>query len=172
MKTRSIITIVAALGIFALAAVAFAGPYGHGYGHRGGYGGMGAGGGAAVCPFGGSGPGGQAAYDSLTPDKQALYDKIVAEADGKMTPLRDKLFAKQAELNAMYNNPSTDPAAVGKTAGEVAQLRTQLRNLHIELSQRLEKEVGLKSGFGRGHRGGFHRGGGYHMGGGMMGGHY
>lgn len=46
MKTRSIITIVAALGIFALAAVAFAGPYGHGYGHRGGYGGMGAGGGA------------------------------------------------------------------------------------------------------------------------------
>ncbi|MFV0423000.1 periplasmic heavy metal sensor [Oleidesulfovibrio sp.] len=159
MKTRSIVTIVAALGVFALAAVAFAGPYGHGGGHGSMMGGYGKG--SVNCPYGG-GQGMGSGYNSLTPEKQAEYDKIVAEADKEMTPLRESLFAKQAELNAMYNNPNADPAAVGKVAGEVAKLRTQMRNLHIELSDRLEKEVGLQSGFKRGHRGGgFHGSGGF-----------
>ncbi len=145
MKTRSIVAIAAVLGILTMAGMAFAGSYGH---MGGGYhSGMGAGMGQ-----------GMEGYDALTPEKQELYTKIVAEADKKMTPLNEKMFAKRAELNALYNNPESDPATVGKVAGELAKMHTQMRDMHRELSLRLEKEVGIQS-MGRGYRmGGHHRG--------------
>lgn len=175
MKTRSIVTIAAAIGIFSVAGVAFASSHGNmGGDHGSGYHnsmpknhnmsmgagmGQGQGMGHGMGKSHGMGMGaGMRGYNALTPEKQELYAKIVTEADKKMAPLSEKMFAKQAELNALYNNSGSDPATVGKVAGELAKMRTQMRDMQKNLSLRLEKEVGIQS-MGRGYRmGGHHRG--------------
>lgn len=82
-------------------------------------------------------------YNSLSSEKQAQYNAINKEMFAKVTPLREQIFAKRAELQAMYNNPASEPKEVGKVAGELAALRTQMRDLKMESHERLEKELGL-----------------------------
>ncbi len=157
MKARSIVTIAAAVGIFSMTGVAFAssnesvgGDSNNSY-HKN----MGQGMGKGM----GQGQGqGMRGYDTLTPEKQELYTKIVTEADKEMAPLNEKMSAKRAELDALYNNPESEPAAVGKVAGELAKMRTQMRDMQRDLSLRLEKEVGIQP-MGRGHKMGEHRSG-------------
>lgn len=101
---------------------------------------------------------------NLTTEQRATYDKIMKEYDAKVTPLRDEMWAKHTELQALSSNPKTDPATISKLVQDMSGTRVKLRQEREALAQRLEKELGIKSGFGRG---GFHGGMGM---GGMMGG--
>ncbi|WP_353119396.1 periplasmic heavy metal sensor [Nitratidesulfovibrio sp.] len=121
---------------------------------------------SAFARMGGMGMGGGCAtgavYNALTPEKQAKFDAVYKEADARIQPLKDKAWAKHTELNALSTNPNTKPETISKLAGELADLRTQIRKEYTALDERLEKEVGVNPGYGRmGHMG---------MGGGMMGG--
>lgn len=115
---------------------------------------------------------------NLTAEQRVTYDKIMKEYDAKVTPLRDEMWAKHTELQALSGNAKTEPSTISKLVQDMGNIRVKLRQERETLAQRLEKELGIKSGFGRG---GFHDGMGMGMGmrghggghggmGGMMGG--
>lgn len=121
----------------------------------------------AGTPGGAGGPGGAGPCAdngawNLTTEQRASYDKIMQEYDAKVTPLRDEMWAKHTELKALSGNPKTEPGTISKLVQDMSNTRVKLRQEREVLAQRLEKELGIKSGFGRG---------GFHGGKGMMRGH-
>lgn len=92
---------------------------------------------------------------NLTAEQRVTYGNIMKEYDAKVTPLRDQMWAKHTELKALSANPKTEPDTISKLVQDMGKIRVQLRQERETLAQRLEKELGIKSGFGRG---GFHDG--------------
>lgn len=136
MKTRAF---VAALAFSALVLGSGVSAFAyHGYGH----------------PYGG--PNGMA---SLPSDKQDAYDAMMKDHYDRVAPLRDKLESKRIELEALSRNPNAKPETISALANEVAQLRSQIRAERISLSDKMEKEVGMRAGRGMGGYGGYHHGG-------------
>lgn len=78
----------------------------------------------------------------FTPEQRQKYREIVAEYAKKMEPVKDQMFIKRQELRALENAASPDIPAVRAAATELLQLRKQLGQMHEEMTQRLEKEVG------------------------------
>ncbi len=132
------IGLVAALALTLSATAAFAGR--GGYGGCGGYGGYGANG-------QGYGRGaGQAAQ--LTPEKQEIYRKLVAEYAEKVDKLRADLVAKQTELDVLNNSASPDQAKIAALAKEMGDLHGQLINERSAFKAKVAKEVGVAAGNG------------------------
>lgn len=93
-------------------------------------------------------------YEALTPEKQAKFDSLIEAFNAKVTPLRDKLWAKHTELRALSNNPNTKPEDIRKLTDEITALRTQYRAEAANLDASMQKEVGIKTRFGTmGHMG-------------------
>ena len=67
-----------------------------------------------------------AAYQALTPEKQAKYNEIVKSAEEAMLPLREKMMAKRLQLDTMASMPNMNEEAIAKAAAEVASLHTRL----------------------------------------------
>ena len=67
-----------------------------------------------------------AAYQALTPEKQAKYNEIVKSAEEAMLPLREKMMAKRLQLDTMASMPNMNEEAIAKAAAEVASLHTQM----------------------------------------------
>lgn len=88
------------------------------------------------------------AYNSLTPEKQAQFDTMLEELQGKMRPLRDTLYVKRQELHALQNAANPDVNAVSKTATEITQLREKMRAEHDNFVKKLEKDLGIKDYYG------------------------
>ena len=68
-----------------------------------------------------------AAYQTLTPEKQAKYNEIVKSAEEAMLPLREKM----------------NEEAIAKAAAEVASLHTQMIKVHDMMADRLANELGI-----------------------------
>ena len=68
-----------------------------------------------------------AAYQALTPEKQAKYNEIVKSAEEAMLPLREKMMAKRLQLDT----------------AEVASLHTQMIKVHDMMADRLANELGI-----------------------------
>jgi len=81
-------------------------------------------------------------HGSLTPEQRQKYRDIVAEYAKKMEPVKDQMFIKRQELRALQNAANPDIPAVRAAATEMLQLRKQLGQMHEDMTQRLEKEVG------------------------------
>lgn len=123
------------------------------------------------CP-GGNGTGrGWHRGPSFSPEQQDKYDKIVEDYAKRMDPIRDQIFVKRQELRALRNATNPDVKAVRETATDLTKLNNQLGDLHNEMSQRVEKEVGQPAGPAapQGYGPGYHHRMGYGMGHGMMG---
>lgn len=122
------------------------------------------------CPMLGKCPMmGKNAMHQLTSEQQTKYDAIMQEFNTKMTPIRDELWAKKMQLRALSNSQKATPEDVEKLTNEIIDLRKQYRSEVVNLDNRIEKEVGVKSNYATmGHRG--MMGGGKKMGGGKMGG--
>lgn len=140
---------------------------------------------AIAAPRGGRGP---AADPALTPEKQAAVAKIVDKHHVKLVDLREKIWAKQTELQALSRSGKAERADIQSLISDISKLRTSMNEERDALRTEIEKETGIKS-FGRGyHGGGFGpgegcaggdcgprggmMGGGYGQRGGMMGGGY
>ncbi|MBU1596781.1 MAG: periplasmic heavy metal sensor [Proteobacteria bacterium] len=140
---------------------------------------------AIAAPRGGRGP--AAAEPALTPEKQAAVAKIVDKHHTKLVELREKIWAKHTELQALSQAGKAEKADIQNLIAEISKLRTSMNEERDALRSEIEKETGIKS-YGRGyHRGGLGggdcsggggdcpRGGsgqGYGPRGGMMGGGY
>ena len=61
-----------------------------------------------------------AAYQALTPEKQAKYNEIIKSAEEAMLPLREKMMAKRLQLDTMASMPNMNEEAIAKAAAEVA----------------------------------------------------
>lgn len=108
-----------------------------------------------------AGKGGRAAAaePTLTPEKQAVVAKIVDKHHAKLIELREKIWAKQTELQALSQSGKAEKSDIQSLIGEISKLRTNMNEERDALRTELEKETGIKA-YGRGyHRGGM--GGGY-----------
>lgn len=146
MKTKTMrIIALSGLAILVTAALAFAQP---GYG-RGGWG-------AGGCPGYGQG---NAQVQNLTPEQQAKLDQLFTEHRQQMFNLRQEIWAKQTELNALSNNPNTKPERISQLVSEIKDLRARQYNEREAFQATLQKEglpmgYGNCAGFGGGPRGG------------------
>ena len=135
---KSIIALVAVASLVALSAFAFAGPKG----------GRGA----------GQGP------NQPTAEQRATIQKIVDAHQEKLYELREKIWAKHTELQALSNSGKAEKADIQSLVADISKLRDAMNKERLAIRADIEKQTGL-TGYGYGH-GGYHRGG---MGGGMGG---
>ena len=117
---------------------------------------------AFAAPRGGRGPVGDP-YAALSPEKQAAVNKILDKHHVKLQELRDQIWAKHTELQALSQSGKAERSDIQSLIADIAKLRTAMNSERDALRAELEKETGIKA-FGRG----YHRGG---MGGGMGGGY-
>lgn len=124
--TRKNATIFAtsALVVLLAAATAMANSYGPGQGGRNG-----------------------SIYSQLAPEKQKAFTNIMKEFQDKAYTLRQDIWAKNAELNALSSNPNADPKYISGLVNDIKQLHIKLHNMRQTYGDRVEKEVGIR-GFG------------------------
>ncbi|MDQ7836626.1 MAG: periplasmic heavy metal sensor [Humidesulfovibrio sp.] len=145
MKTRmGILTLSLALvAVLGLAGMASAqGMMGQGMG------GMGMMGGSGMGMMGqGMGMGGM--Y-GMSPEKQAVIQKLYVEYNTATAPVRQQLFAKQSELNALYYGGTTDTKKFQTLTREIGDLNAKLYEAQMNLRNQLAKEGVPASGMGHG----------------------
>lgn len=76
----------------------------------------------------------------LTPEKQAVAQKIHADFYAKTAPLGQRLNAKQYELDALLYNSSPDEKKVQALSKEIADLNAKLYEAQAALQNQLAKE--------------------------------
>ena len=135
---KSIITLVAVASLVALSAFAFAGPKG--------------------------GKGTGQGQNQPTAEQRATIQKIVDAHQEKLYELREKIWAKHTELQALSNSGKAEKADIQSLVADISKLRDAMNKERLAIRTDIEKQTGL-TGYGYGH-GGYHRGG---MGGGMSG---
>jgi len=134
MKKR-IVTLLAVAALVALSAVAFAAPRA----------------GRAA-----------AAQDVLTPEKRATVQKIFEAHQEKLYELREQIWAKHAELQALTASGKAERGDIQTLVGDIGKLRNAMHQERQAIRKEIETQTGIK-GFGPG---GFHHGfGGYGYGG-------
>jgi zinc resistance-associated protein len=126
---KNIIILIAVAALVSLSAIAFAGP-------RGGRG-------AAAD-----------AYYNLTPEKRAAVQKIIEAHQDKLYELREKIWAKQAELQALSNSGKAEKSDIQGLVGDISKLRDSMHQERLAIKNEIEKQTGIKA-FGPG---GFHHG--------------
>lgn len=132
---KSIITLVAVASLVALSAMAFAAP-------RGGRG---------------------AGQNQLTTEQRATIQKIVDAHQDKIYELREKIWAKHTELQALSTSGKAEKSDIQSLVADISKLRDAMNKERLAMRAEIEKQTGLK-GYG------YHRGGmGGSMGGGMGG---
>ena len=128
-RTRFATLAMTGLAVLLFAAFAFAQPGGPGYGD---------------CPRG-------KGFAQLTEEQQATFQTIMDEHRAEVAPLREELWAKHAELEALSGNVNADPERITQLVSEMKDLRIQLRTERDVLKAKLEAE-GLptpKRGWGK-----------------------
>ncbi len=129
-KTFSILTVTAVLAALLVSGTAFA------YNHNGDFDG----------PCGGPG---YKQHEALAPEKREKFDEIMKRHFDRVQPLREQMWAKRTELEALSKNPNTKPETISKLVQDMSGLRGQMIQERESLRSSLEKEVGI-SGFGPG----------------------
>ncbi len=125
---------------------------------------------ARGCP---SGHGMYMENSNITDEQRTAARNLVEESQKVITPIKEKMFVKKQELEALKNASNPDVAAVTKTSNELVELRRQLREEKDKLGEAIDKALGLEpgthkfgnQGYGKGH-GGYGKGHG--QGGGKM----
>jgi len=126
---KTLITFIAVAALVSLSAFAFAGP-------RGGRGNA------------------ASAYNGLTPEKRATVQKIFDAHQDKLYELREKIWAKQAELQALSTSGKAEKSDIQSLVSDISKLRTDMHKERLALKNEIEKETGIRA-FGPG---GFHHG--------------
>lgn len=118
-----------------------------GYGRGGMMGGYGPGDGQAYGPgygpgmMGGYGRGGMMGYGGLldlNEQQLAKIDQIQDETRRKNWSVMGKLQDEQAHMRDLFSADKRDPAAIGKQAMKIAELRRQLLEASVEAHNRIE----------------------------------
>lgn len=95
----------------------------------------------------------------LSPEKQQAFDKITQEYQDKAFSLRQDVWAKRAELQALSGNSNVDPKRISTLVNDIKNLHTKLYEMRKTYADRVENEVGIGfPGRGFGHFGNHGRG--------------
>jgi len=87
----------------------------------------------------------------LTPEKQAVAQKLQAEHYAATAQLKQQLFAKQSELNAQLYGGATDDKKVQTLTKEIGDLNAKLFEAQVTLKRQLTKEgIPAMGGMGMG----------------------
>jgi len=129
---KSVIALITVTALVCLSALAFAGP-------RGGK--------------------GQGQLNNISPENRATIQKIIEAHQDKLYELREKIWAKHAELQALSASGKAEKSDIQGLVGDISKLRDAMNKERQAIRADIEKQTGLK-GFGPG---GYHRGmgGGY-----------
>ena len=86
----------------------------------------------------------------MTPEQYTASQEVRNEFHQKIRPLQRQMFAKEAELDALYYNgvAENDPRVQGLLK-EADDLKVRLQALHGEMRSRM-KERGVPQAYGRG----------------------
>lgn len=165
MKLSRKMLIGTTLAVLVMAAplAAQARPFGHSYGS-----GYGPGDGYGMHRGGWS--------QAVPQEKQQAFYQAMEQHHEKMRPIREQIWAKNATLDALSNNPKVDPKDITALVNEIATLRNQAYAESKAFAAKMRSDYGMDmpSGGMRGYGGGYH--GGYGPGGygkrGYGGGHH
>ena len=116
----------------------------------------------------------------MSPEQQQALQEAYARHQEAVETLSAKLYAKQAELNALLSDSKSSQKEIDRTVGEINELRSALYKEQVAIQMELRKQglpygcpgMGQGLGYGMGSKGGGHGWGGGMMGpggGGMMG---
>ena len=108
-------------------------------------------------------------WTDLTEDQQKKYMTLHDDLIKKTAPIRDKMWAKNMELNALMSNENIDPKAVTSIVKDVNELRAKMRAEREAFDAQVKKEVGIDP-IANPHRGRRGQGGCYYGGDNMHGG--
>lgn len=111
MSKKTTIASLTIIAVLAFSAMAFAGRgWHHGNGMGGGYGMM------------GNGPGMQVA-----PEQQEAFDKLFDKHSTKMEQLRNDMWAKNLELNALVESGKAEKSDIRSLVGDITKLREKMQ---------------------------------------------
>ena len=85
---------------------------------------------------------------SLSPEKRDAYETMMKDFHNRVSPLYDAMSGKSLELKALSRNPKVMPETLSKLANEVAELRSRLQAERMALGDKMEKELGVRPGYG------------------------
>lgn len=91
------------------------------------------------------------AFAEISAEDRAALDKLFDDHRTKTAPLRDQLWAKRMEYEALSDNPNVKPDEIKALVAEMSKLRTQLRGERDTLRKALNDK-----GFDRRHFRGYH----------------
>ncbi len=86
----------------------------------------------------------------MSPEKQAVIQKLYVEYNTATAPVRQQLFAKQSELSALYYGGTTDAKKFQTLTREIGDLNAKLYEAQMNLRNQLAKEGVPASGMGHG----------------------
>ncbi|SKA63552.1 Spy/CpxP family protein refolding chaperone [Desulfobaculum bizertense] len=141
LKKTSIMTL-AALVVFALSAVAYAGSSNVQNVHHWG---------KNYCGQG---------YQNLTPEQQAKADALSQEFMTEMQPLRQQVFAKRAALDSLIAGGNASQAQIDSATAELNDARNQCSTRRVEFFRSMQSATGMypPAGHGHGHGHGYGHG--------------
>jgi len=90
--------------------------------------------------------------DQMTPEQWEAYSTMLFDHRQKMAPVRDQLWAKHLEYDALAANPNTKPAEIKAVIDDMVKLKAQLREERNNFFNQA-KAKGFKPGHFRGHKG-------------------
>ena len=90
--------------------------------------------------------------EPMTPEQMDAFSTMMQDHHQKMAPLRDQMWAKQMEYDALVANPNTKPAEVKAVIDDIVKLRGQLRSERNDFFNQA-KAKGFRPDHFRGHRG-------------------
>ncbi len=98
---------------------------------------------ARGCPY----SGGHGKYMSeMTDEQRSAVNKIMDDSAKVTTPIKEKMFVKKQELEALQNAATPDVSLVTKVSNELVELRRALREERDKLGAELDKALGLEPG--------------------------
>ena len=105
-------------------------------------------------------------YGNMTEEQRAELEQLDRKFSEETATLRNEIWTKSGELNAVLNSPSPDPEKAKALQGEISDLRAKLdeKRLSYELEARkISPEARFTGGYGRGYHGRHMGGYGRHM---------
>ena len=116
---KTLITLIATAALLSLTAFAFAAPHGGGHGYAAkGY--------------------------HLTAEQRATIQKIIEAHQDKLYDLREKIWAKQAELQALTTSGKAEKSDIQSLIGEISKLRDAMHQERLAIRTEIQKQTGLK----------------------------
>jgi hypothetical protein len=81
---------------------------------------------------------------AVTPEQEAAMEALFQKHIQAVEPLRQELYAKRLELDALGNNPNARPETITGLSREIAKLDGELRKANLDFRAELRNDPNIK----------------------------